>query len=250
MRRKSAKIPFLDPKSISAGIRYKGCFWARNDAICPMDTGIRRHDNWPTTATPPMLTPQVIVELLNTPANCRNQVDGFFQSGFTLQIVRRPGPVQGQRAQCKFDTRPLPTRKWCTPGIQKIYFWLLSGSLLSARQGKICFVNGVYTQVHEYFEANFNAGLRQLRPAQQPKGKSAYKPGSVLDNHSSGPNVTARPQATNPEAARATPLLPYLVLLRVGFTLPRLLPAARCALTAPFHPYPPKRAVYFLWHFP
>ncbi len=32
---------------------------------------------------------------------------------------------------------------------------------------------------------------------------------------------------------------PYLVLLRVGFTLPLLLPAARCALTAPFHPYHP-----------
>ena len=32
---------------------------------------------------------------------------------------------------------------------------------------------------------------------------------------------------------------PYLVLLRAGFCLPRLLPAARCALTAPFHPYPP-----------
>ncbi len=31
--------------------------------------------------------------------------------------------------------------------------------------------------------------------------------------------------------------LPYLVLLRAGFGLPRLLPAARCALTAPFHPY-------------
>ena len=30
--------------------------------------------------------------------------------------------------------------------------------------------------------------------------------------------------------------LPYLVLLRAGFTLPLLLPAARCALTAPFHP--------------
>ena len=29
----------------------------------------------------------------------------------------------------------------------------------------------------------------------------------------------------------------YLVLLRVGFTLPLLLPDARCALTAPFHPY-------------
>jgi hypothetical protein len=30
---------------------------------------------------------------------------------------------------------------------------------------------------------------------------------------------------------------PYLVLLRVGFTLPPVLPPARCALTAPFHPY-------------
>jgi hypothetical protein len=29
----------------------------------------------------------------------------------------------------------------------------------------------------------------------------------------------------------------YLVLLQVGFTLPQLLPIARCALTAPFHPY-------------
>ena len=47
---------------------------------------------------------------------------------------------------------------------------------------------------------------------------------------------------------------PYLVLLRVGFAEPRLLPAARCALTAPFHPYRPvpghEAAVYFLWHFP
>ena len=31
-------------------------------------------------------------------------------------------------------------------------------------------------------------------------------------------------------------LLPYLVLLRVGFALPPALPPARCALTAPFHP--------------
>src|SRR5262245_15426828 len=30
---------------------------------------------------------------------------------------------------------------------------------------------------------------------------------------------------------------PYLVLLRVGFAMPPLLPGARCALTAPFHPY-------------
>ena len=32
-------------------------------------------------------------------------------------------------------------------------------------------------------------------------------------------------------------LSPYLILLRVGFTVPLLLPGARCALTAPFHPY-------------
>ena len=32
-------------------------------------------------------------------------------------------------------------------------------------------------------------------------------------------------------------MLPYLVLLRVGFTLPPVLPPVRCALTAPFHPY-------------
>jgi len=46
----------------------------------------------------------------------------------------------------------------------------------------------------------------------------------------------------------------YSVLLRVGFTVPLPLPVARCALTAPFHPYPvrPKadRAVCFLWHYP
>ena len=37
---------------------------------------------------------------------------------------------------------------------------------------------------------------------------------------------------------RAKRFPPYLVLLRVGFTLPPPLPAERCALTAPFHPYP------------
>ena len=34
---------------------------------------------------------------------------------------------------------------------------------------------------------------------------------------------------------------PYLVLLRAGFCLPPTLPPARCALTAPFHPYPSTR---------
>jgi hypothetical protein len=43
----------------------------------------------------------------------------------------------------------------------------------------------------------------------------------------------------------------YSVLLPVGFTMPPLLPVARCALTAPFRPYRAEAtAVYFLWHFP
>ena len=43
-----------------------------------------------------------------------------------------------------------------------------------------------------------------------------------------------------------------LALQPVGFTLPNLSPDSRCALTAPFHPYPrlKARAVFFLWHCP
>ena len=52
-------------------------------------------------------------------------------------------------------------------------------------------------------------------------------------------------------ARRASTQFPaYLVLLRVGFALPSPLLTTRCALTAPFHPYPIARAVSSLWHFP
>jgi hypothetical protein len=59
--------------------------------------------------------------------------------------------------------------------------------------------------------------------------------------------------STLPRALRLG-LLPYLALLQVGFAVPPLLPGARCALTAPFHPC--RRpvtgawAVCFLLHFP
>src|SRR5436853_246368 len=44
--------------------------------------------------------------------------------------------------------------------------------------------------------------------------------------------------ATYPGVQRnGPPLLPYLVLLRVGFAMPAKLLPPRCALTAPFHPY-------------
>ncbi len=44
-----------------------------------------------------------------------------------------------------------------------------------------------------------------------------------------------------------------VVLHAAGFTVPRVSPRGRCALTAPFHPDPRTehtRAVCFLWHFP
>ncbi len=105
------------------------------------------------------------------------------------------------------------------------------------------------------------------RRVRREKRESACKPGSVRPTR-------GRPRqsfiwdarhrasrATYPNPTRATSSDSYLVLLQVGFTLPRVLPRARCALTAPFPPYPEPtgarvrradrhRAVYFLWHFP
>src|SRR5438105_3036889 len=76
----------------------------------------------------------------------------------------------------------------------------------------------------------------------------------------SSPNASRdRPERRRGRPARqrqSTACRSYLVLLPVGFALPPPLPAARCALTAPFHPCrpPPLRAVglggVFLWHFP
>ena len=124
--------------------------------------------------------------------------------------------------------------------------------------------------------------------------KRTRKPNSVLCGHSSRRRVAAdthqRPtrrfrQLLEP-SCRIGPMRsrrlalgpgfpPYLVLLRVGFTLPRPSQTGRCALTAPFHPYPgaeamPRQAnpakllqgrplrlrrgvaeaVSFLWHWP
>ena len=39
-------------------------------------------------------------------------------------------------------------------------------------------------------------------------------------------------------AGTGNPRPPYSALLRMGFTVPPPFPEGRCALTAPFHPYP------------
>lgn len=48
------------------------------------------------------------------------------------------------------------------------------------------------------------------------------------------------PQAAHPSSVRVALSSSYLALLQAGFAVPVLLPALRCALTAPFHPYPKK----------
>jgi hypothetical protein len=67
----------------------------------------------------------------------------------------------------------------------------------------------------------------------------------------------ARPLATHPDDRPGNrldrlrdPRHPYSVLLPVGFTVPTMSPWPRWALTPPFHPYLPRKAVCFLWHFP
>jgi hypothetical protein len=135
-------------------------------------------------------------------------------------------------------------------------------------------------------------------------GKRTCKPNSVVCGHSSRRRVAAdahqRPTRrfrhlheapSDEDLSPGTPLEPpgrigpmrsaawlhrrrfppYLVLLRVGFTLPPVSRPERCALTAPFHPYPGAapacwlgvaldrirrngggvaEAVSFLWHWP
>ncbi len=66
----------------------------------------------------------------------------------------------------------------------------------------------------------------------------SFRPGA---RHLSGTTVARRlERPTRGPAAEATSTRaashPCLALLRVGFTMRRLLPAPRCALTAPFHP--------------
>ena len=63
----------------------------------------------------------------------------------------------------------------------------------------------------------------------------ALRPGG---SHSSRPAISGGlKQPTRESSGSGQAILPYLVLLRVGFSLPLRSPATRCALTAPFHPY-------------
>jgi hypothetical protein len=84
---------------------------------------------------------------------------------------------------------------------------------------------------------------RNLQQKLEIKKELADKPGSVLNDHSSATDVTAC--LLRPTRIHCGPQLriPIWSCSEWGLPSPRLLPTARCALTAPFHPYrsPPKR---------
>ena len=63
----------------------------------------------------------------------------------------------------------------------------------------------------------------------------------LLNGSSDLPGSLARRAGTHGKWLRHRQFLPYLVLLRVGFAMPRALLRERCALTAPFHPYRNRR---------
>ncbi len=97
---------------------------------------------------------------------------------------------------------------------------------------------------------SFQRGSFRGFQGDEKKRQMACKPGSVhrpkTDRWPFIWDVRYRtPRATDPGGSAEMRLAgepahrPYLVLLLVGFTMPLPLPAARCALTAPFHPYLP-----------
>jgi len=83
----------------------------------------------------------------------------------------------------------------------------------------------------------------------------ADKPGSVVDNHSSRVHVTVHLKQPTRIQRGPRQRIPIWSCSEWGLPCHKLLPVARCALTAPFHPYLCHNvlrpsAVYSLLHFP
>ena len=127
-------------------------------------------------------------------------------------------------------------------------------------------IRSLLASIEEY-SLNCRQGLLNMlaRPGAQGRNKakkkveSADKPGSVVSNHSSGTTVTSGLMQPTRKHLRARSLqsnmLPYLVLLQVGFTLPRSVTTRAVRSYRTISPLPAARinklqAVYFLWHFP
>src|ERR1700761_8637615 len=121
--------------------------------------------------------------------------------------------------QC-YEFRPLsvpPATKAEAPPIRK------------ERQGRVCKLACKPNSVEDDHSSRRHIAVPLKRPTRRFP--------TVLASQDRNPGLRAGPaRIRGPGLAVGFP--PYLVLLRVGFTLPPPLQAARCALTAPFHPYP------------
>ena len=90
-----------------------------------------------------------------------------------------------------------------------------------------------WQSLFELFSKTFQEDLYFL--SNGVKNRQGGKPDSVLRRG----GVGHLSNAINPKLKRGgPPLVPYLILLRTGFTLPPRLPLGRWALTPPFQPYP------------
>ncbi len=79
--------------------------------------------------------------------------------------------------------------------------------------------------------------VREIAPAGRPFLWAAHCCGALATYPKVGRTEPARVRDLIPKN-QSRELPSYLVLLRVGFALPATLLSWRCALTAPFHPYP------------
>jgi len=98
-----------------------------------------------------------------------------------------------------------------------------------------------------------SAGLRRKSGRREPAisrvlSRTTIHLGQPSPTASSGLPGSLHRRAVQPMAAYS----PIWPCFRRGLPCRGVLPPARCALTAPFHPYRRRSAlaVYFLWHFP
>ena len=83
------------------------------------------------------------------------------------------------------------------------------------------------------------------RNARGPVSRVLYSRRSESGDHSSNPALARGVKQPTRAASRNKPICrPYSVLHPVGFTVPPLSPKTRCALAAPFRPYPSEAGRY------
>ncbi len=160
-------------------------------------------------------------------------------------LSRRPVQQRGQSKRVLSGfyklTEPAPGLPWLSSGLFE------TGCFKTSPQG---WVHGVSWRKPRHFRGGTLARTCKshclywvFKNGSANKKESADKPGSVVGNHSSGTVVTGG--LKQPTRKHRGPRYRFPIWSCSGWGLPRrrVLPPARCALTAPFHPYPAKKGV-------